>query len=84
MLRQTKRIFIILSSVLVFAILTGSFVIAYAGGVRGIGLLGICFFLSVGIVIVLAQVIPAGILVCMMIHSMFSSIRGSELPIRET
>jgi hypothetical protein len=84
MSKQTKKIFIILSLVLVFAILTGSFVVAYAGGVRGIGLLGISFFLSVGTIIVLAQVIPAGILFCMMIRSMFSSFRGSELPIRAT
>ncbi len=84
MSKQTKKIFIILSLVLVFAILTGSFVIAYTGGVRGIGLLGISFFLSFGIIIVLAQVIPAGILFCMMIRSMFSTIRGNELPIRAT
>jgi hypothetical protein len=28
--------------------------------------------------------IPAGILFCMMIRSIFSSIRGNELPIRAT
>ena len=84
MSKQTKKIFIILSLVLVFAILTGSFIVCYGGGVRGTGLLGIAFLLSAGIIIVLAQAIPAGILICMMIRSMFSSIRGSELPIRST
>ena len=64
MSKMTKKIFIILSLVLIFSIAISSFGIAYAGGVRGIGLLGISFFFTVGIVIVLAQVIPAGILFC--------------------
>ena len=84
MSKQTKKIFTVLSLAFVFAILMGSVAIAYAGGVRGIGLLGISFFLSVGTIIVLAQVIPAGILFCMMIRSVFSSFRGNELPIRAT
>jgi hypothetical protein len=84
MSKQTKKIFIILSIVLVFAIALASLTIAYTGGVRGIGLLGMTFFLTVGIVIVLGQMIPAGILFCMMIRSIFSSIRGNEIPIRAT
>ena len=84
MLKQTKKIFILLGLALVFAILTASFIIAYAGGVRGIGLLGISFLLSVGTIIVLAQVIPAGILFCMMIRSLFSSIRENGMPVRAT
>ncbi len=84
MSKQTKKVIIILALVLIFAITTASLTVAYAGGVRGIGLLGLTFFLAGGIVIVLAQMIPAGILFCMMIRSMFSSIRGSELPIRAT
>jgi hypothetical protein len=57
MSKMTKKIFVILSLVLIFSIAISSFGIAYAGGVRGMGLLGISFFLTVGIVIVLAQVI---------------------------
>lgn len=84
MSKQTKEIIILLSLILVLAIVTTSFIIAYTGGVRGIGLLGISFFLTFGVVIVLAQVIPAGILFCMIIRSIFSSFRGNELPIRAT
>ena len=84
MSKQTKEIIIVLSLVLVLAIVTASLIIAYAGGVRGVGLLGISFFLTFGTVIVLAQMIPAGILFSMMIRSVFSSFRGNELPIRAT
>ena len=84
MSQKTKKILIILSLGLIFSIGMFAFGIAYAGGVRGIGLLGISFFLTVGIVIVLAQVIPAGILLISMINSVFSSSRRNELPIRAT
>ncbi|OGP86714.1 MAG: hypothetical protein A2156_04420 [Deltaproteobacteria bacterium RBG_16_48_10] len=84
MSKQTKRILAILSLVLIFSIAMGSFGIAYTGGVRGIGLLGISFFFTVGIVIVLAQVIPASILFCMVISSVFSTFRRNEMPIRAT
>jgi len=84
MSQMTKKIVIILSLVLIFSIAISSFGIAYAGGVRGIGLLGISFFLTVGIVIVLAQVIPAGILLISMVNSVFSSFRRNELPVRAT
>jgi hypothetical protein len=84
MSQMTKKIVIILSLVLIFSIAISSFGIAYAGGVRGIGLLGISFFLTVGIVIVLAQVIPAGILLISMVNSIFSSFRRNELPVRAT
>jgi hypothetical protein len=84
MSQMTKKIVIILSLVLIFSIAISSFGIAYAGGVRGIGLLGISFFLTIGIVIVLAQVIPAGILLISMVNSIFSSFRRNELPVRAT
>jgi len=82
MSRQMKRIFIILSLVLVFSIAMTSLGIAYAGGVRGIGLLGICFFFTMGVIVILAQVIPAGILFSAMIKSIFSSSRRDEMPVR--
>jgi hypothetical protein len=84
MSKMLRKIFIILSLVLIFSIAMFSFGIAYAGGVRGIGLLGISFFLTVGIIIVLAQAIPAGILLISMVNSVFSSFRRNELPIRAT
>ncbi len=56
--------------------------IAYAGGVKGIGLLGVFFFLTFGIIVVLAQLVPAGILLSSFIGASFSSSRKTEVPIR--
>ena len=80
--RKMKKILIILSLVFMLSIVLASFGIGYAGGVRGIGLLGVCFFLNFGIMVVLAQLIPAGILLSSFVGTAFSSFRGSEMPIR--
>ena len=79
---EPRKIFIILSLVLVMSISIFSLGIAYAGGVRGIGLLGVLFFLTFGIIVVLAQLIPAGILLSSFIGVSFSSFRKSEIPIQ--
>jgi hypothetical protein len=81
---KMSKIIIILSLVLILAITIISLGIAYAGGVRGIGLLGVCFFINFGIIIVLAQLIPAGILLSSLIGTVFSSFRKGEIPIRAT
>jgi hypothetical protein len=70
--------------VLITAISLFSLGIAYAGGIRGIGLFGIWFFLTFGIIIVLAQLIPAGILLSSFVGTGFSSFRRNEIPIRAT
>ncbi len=79
-----KKILVTLSLALFFAIALFSLGIAYAGGVRGVGLLGIWFFLTFGIIVVLAQLIPAGILLSSFIATAYSSLRGGEMPIRAT
>ena len=79
-----KKILIILSLALILAIAMVSIGIAYAGGIRGIGLLGVWFFLTCGIIVVLAQLIPAGILLSSFIGTAFSSFRRGEIPIRAT
>lgn len=56
--------------------------IAYAGGIRGAGLLGIWFFLTFGIMVVLAQLIPAGIVLSSFIETRLSSYWKNEMPIR--
>jgi len=81
---KMKKILIILTFTLIFAIAAFSFGIAYAGGVRGIGLLGICFFFTGGVIVVLAQLIPAGILLSSFVGAGFSSFRKGEIPIRVT
>jgi hypothetical protein len=79
-----RKILVILSLTLIGAIGFFSVGIAYAGGVRGIGLLGVWFFLTFGIIIVLAQLIPAGILLSAFIGTAFSSFRKEEMPIKAT
>jgi hypothetical protein len=81
---KMKKILIVLSLTLVLAIALVSLGIAYAGGVRGVGLLGVWFFLTFGIIVVLAQLIPAGILFSSLIGTAFSSFRKGEMPIRAT
>ena len=82
MSRQMKKIFVIMSLVLVISIALAALGIAYAGGIRGIGLLGVWFFMTCGIVVVLAQLIPAGILFSSFIGAAFSSFRKGEMPAR--
>jgi len=79
---EPKKIFFILTLVLVMSIALVSLGIAYAGGVRGIGLLGVLFFLTFGIIVVLAQLVPAGILLSSFIGASFSSFRKDGVPIR--
>lgn len=81
---KTKNILILLSLIVVLAIALVSLGIAYAGGIRGIGLLGVCFFFTGGVIVVLAQLIPAGILLSSFMGTAFSSFRRGEMPIRVT
>jgi hypothetical protein len=81
---KMKKILILLSLILVLAIACVSLGIAYAGGIRGIGLLGVCFFFTGGVIVVLAQLVPAGILISSFIATGFSSFRKGEMPIRAT
>ncbi len=79
-----KKILVILTLILILAIASVSLGIAYAGGIRGIGLLGACFFFTGGVIVVLAQLIPAGILLSSFVGAGFSSFRKGEMPIRAT
>ncbi len=76
-----KKILILLCLIFVVAIALVSLGIAYAGGIRGIGLLGVCFFFTGGVIVVLAQLVPA---VSSFIGAGFSSSRREEMPIRAT
>jgi hypothetical protein len=81
---KMKNILILLSLILILAIALVSLGIAYAGGIRGIGLLGVCFFFTGGVIVILAQLVPAGILFSSFIGTGFSSLRRGEMPIRAT
>ena len=81
---KMKNILILLSLILILAIALVSLGIAYAGGIRGIGLLGVCFFFTSGVIVILAQLVPAGILFSSFIGTGFSSFRRGEMPIRAT
>jgi len=82
-MKQT-RILAILSLVFILSITTVSLGIAYAGGVSGIGILGILFFLTFGIVVVLAQLIPAAIILSSVVGVIVSPSRRGEVPIQVT
>jgi hypothetical protein len=84
MSENMKKILIILSLALIMSINLFSFGIAYKGGIRGIGLVGVMFFFTFGIIVVLAQLIPAGIVLSSFIGAAISPTRKSEVPIRAT
>ena len=79
---KMKKILIILTLVFISSVALASVGIAFTGGVRGIGLLGISFFLTFGVILVLGQLIPAGILISIVIGTSFSSFRKREVPIQ--
>ncbi|HUL30964.1 MAG TPA: hypothetical protein VLZ03_10985 [Thermodesulfobacteriota bacterium] len=79
-----RNILIFLSCIMILAIALTCLGIAYAGGVRGKGLLGVCFFFTGGVVVILAQLIPAGILLSSFAGTAFSFFRRGETPIRAT
>lgn len=81
---ETRKIISTLTFVLFVCISITSLGIAYHGGVRGIGLLGVWFFLTFGIVVVMGQLIPAGILLSSILGVLFSSFRKGYVPIRTT
>lgn len=84
MFRSMKNVLIVLSLILILTIALVSLGIAYSGGIRGIGLLGVCFFFTGGVIVVLAQLVPAGILLSSFMGTAFSSFRRGEMPIRAT
>ncbi len=79
---KMKKILAILSLVLIMSITLFSFGIAYKGGIRGIGLVGVMFLFTFGVIVVLAQLIPAGILLSSFVGAAMSPTRKSEIPIR--
>jgi hypothetical protein len=79
---RADHILSVLSLILVMTIALTSLGIAYAGGVRGGGLISVCCFLTLGIVVVLAQSIPAGVLLSSLVGVLFSWLKRMELPIR--
>ncbi len=79
-----RKILLLLGLILILAIAFTSLGIAYAGGIRGIGLLGVCFFFTGGVIVVLGQLIPAGILISSFVGTAISSFRKGEIPIRAT
>ena len=79
-----RKILLLMGLILILAIAFASLGIAYAGGIRGVGLLGVCFFFTGGVIVVLGQLIPAGILISSFVGTALSSFRKGEIPIRAT
>jgi hypothetical protein len=79
---EPKKILAVLILVLILSVSLVVLGIGYCGGVRGIGLLGITFFVTFGVAIALGQLIPAGILLSSIIGASFSSFGKAHTPIR--
>ena len=77
---KNMKILTTLSVTLFFSLIIFSVGVVYAGGVRGLGLVGLCLFLTFGVILVLAQLIPAGILFISMVATGFSSLRKGGVP----
>jgi hypothetical protein len=82
MSENMKKILIILSLALIMSINLFSFGIAYKGGIRGIGLVGVMFFFTFGIIVVLAQLFPAGMLFSAFIGTAVFPARKTEKPVQ--
>ena len=76
-----EKILLTLSLALFTSIVLTLLAIAYAGGLRGPGLIGACFLMTFGITVVLGQWIPAAILMSSLIGMAFSSREKIEIPI---
>ena len=78
------KILVLLSLFLILSITLVSLGIAYAGGIRGLGLLGVSLFFTAGVVVILAQLIPAEILLASFVGTTFSFFRkaGPSIQVR--
>ncbi len=79
---KANSILMILSSVFIMAVAVTSAGIAYAGGMRGIGLASVSFLLTFGVVVILAQVMPAVILLSSLAGVTLSLVKKTEVPVR--
>jgi len=80
--KTMMKILVMLGLLLIWSIALASFGIAYAGGVRGLGLPGVSFFFTAGVVVILAQLIPAEILLASFVGTALSFFRKSGVPIQ--
>ena len=69
---KMMKILVLLSLFLILSITLVSLGIAYAGGITGLGLLGVPLFFTAGVVVILAQLIPAEILLASFVGTTFS------------
>ena len=82
MSKSSKKILIILGLTYIISVALFSLGIAYFRGIKGLGYLGVWFFLTFGILVVLAQVIPACFLIVSVIRAFHSPSGKHELPAR--
>lgn len=80
MSKANKKIVIILSLTYIVTVALFSLGIAYFKGIKGMGYLGVWFFLTFGIIVVLAQLIPACLLIVSVIRAFYSHSGKHELP----
>lgn len=73
--RKSKKLLITLGIVLLILLTFVSLTIAYTMNIKGSGPLGVWFLLTFGVVIVLAQLIPACFLFSGLVNSAYSMFR---------
>ncbi len=81
-----KKTILILTLAVAFfvAMMLFSLGIAYSGGVRGLGLVGVMFFFTAGIFVILAQLVPACILVFSAIKAFPAKKDRDAIPVSDT
>ena len=83
-MRPKERILFILCSVWISAVALTSAGIAYSGGIRGLELAAVTLFLTFGITVFIAQLIPGGILLSSFIGIILPFLKRNHVPVQVT
>jgi hypothetical protein len=83
-MRPKERILLILSSVWISTVALTFAGIAYSGGIRGVELAALTLFLTLGIAVLIAQLILGGILLSPFAGMVLSFLRKTGVTVRAT
>ena len=83
-MRPKERILFILCLVWISAVALTSAGIAYSGGIRGVELIAVTLFPTLGITVFTAQLIPGGILLASFIGTILSVLKRSNVTVQST
>jgi len=83
-MRPKERILFILCSVWISTVALTSAGIAYSGGIRGVELTAVTLLLTFGITVLIAQVIPRGILLSPFAGMVLSFLKKTNVDVQST